>query len=278
MKNALSVDVEDWFQVENLRAVFPRESWAAQPLRVRIGVDFVLELLAERRARATFFVLGWIAERHPELVRDIAQAGHEIASHGYDHDLVYQLGRDRFRGDVRRSKALLEDITGQAVLGYRAPSFSITRESLWAPEILTEEGFKYDSSVFPVGTHNRYGLSDYGTEPFDWSTGLREIPLAVGSVGSLRVPIAGGGYFRLFPYFVSRALLRRINAQGKPFTFYLHPWELDPDQPRERRVAPLLRFRHYVNLRRTRDRLRALVEDFEFDSIRDCYGLAREAA
>jgi polysaccharide deacetylase family protein (PEP-CTERM system associated) len=278
MRNALSVDVEDWFQVENLRSVYPRESWDSQPSRVRIGVDFVLELLAERGARATFFVLGWIAARHPKLVKEIAAAGHEIASHGYDHDLVYQLGRDRFRDDVRRSKALLEGITGQAVFGYRAPSFSITRESLWAPEILSAEGFHYDSSVFPVSTHSRYGLNDYGTEPFVWPSGLQEIPLAVGSLGRLRLPIAGGGYFRLFPYFFSRSVLRRINSQGKPFTFYLHPWELDPDQPRERRVAPTLRFRHYVNLHRTRARLRALVTDFEFDSIRDCYGLLRGAA
>ncbi|MEM8815835.1 MAG: XrtA system polysaccharide deacetylase [Pseudomonadota bacterium] len=273
MKNAMSIDVEDWFQVENLRPVYPRDTWDAQALRVQIGTDKALEILDEANARATFFVLGWVAERCPEVVRAIVAAGHELASHGYNHDLVYELGPERFREDVRRSKSLLEDIGGVEILGYRAPNFSITSESLWAPEILLELGFSYDSSVYPTSMHDRYGLDDYGDKPFDWPCGLREVPLAVATIGKSNLPVSGGGYFRLFPYSLTRAALKGINRKDTNFTFYLHPWELDPGQPREKRVRLSHRFRHYVNLKSTADKLRRLVNDFEFDTIRAAYSL-----
>ena len=274
MKNALSIDVEDWFQVENLRAAFPRESWDRQDLRVQIGTELILDILAERGVYATFFVLGWVAERRPELIRAIHAAGHEVASHGYNHDLVYELSEAEFREDVSRSKKLLEDITGDSVIGYRAPNFSITQESLWAPEILKDLGFVYDSSIYPTSLHDRYGLVDYGEDVFDWPCGLKEVPLAVAKLGDMALPVSGGGYFRLFPYRLTRAGLQSINRRDRQFTFYLHPWELDPQQPRERRAKRSHRFRHYVNLRTTAGKLRRLVNDFQFDSVKGAYGIS----
>ncbi len=273
MKNAMSIDVEDWFQVENLRPAYPQDSWDEQELRVHIGTERALELFEAHDATATFFVLGWVAERCPELIRRVHDAGHEVASHGYDHDLVYDLGPEGFRNDVARSKALLEDITGAPVVGYRAPNFSITEESLWAPEILGELGFQYDSSVYPLSYHDRYGLDDFGEQPFDWPCGLHEVPLAVARFGGASLPVSGGGYFRLFPYRLTRAGLRSINNKNARFTFYLHPWELDPEQPRENNVRASHRFRHYVNLSRTADKLSRLLQDFEFSTIRDAYAI-----
>lgn len=273
MKNGLSFDIEDWFQVENLRSLFPHESWDGVELRVEVGTTRILEALAQSGQKATFFILGWIAERRPELVRRIAEAGHEIASHGYGHELVYKMAPESFRSDLRRSKQLLEDISGCAVRGYRAPSFSITRESLWAIDVLREEGFSYDSSVFPTSFHDRYGLEDYGASPYQWPNGLWEIPMAVAEVRGYRLPVAGGGYFRLFPYALSRRLLSGINTSGRPFAFYLHPWELDPDQPRVR-TSRWLSFRHYVNLESTRRKLHRLLHDFEFTSIDQAFGIS----
>ncbi len=264
--NGLSFDIEDWFQVENLRGAIDRSSWSSRPLRVEASTRRILELLAQTETRATFFFLGWVAERCPQLVREAAAAGHEIASHGYGHELVYRLAPAAFRDDVRRAKALLEDLSGQAVRGYRAPSFSITRESTWALDVLREEGYTYDSSVFPISGHDRYGFAECGTAPFTWPNGLLEIPLAVYKIRELGLPVAGGGYFRLFPYAYFRGLLARINRSGHSFVFYLHPWELDPDQPRVK-VSLGYRFRHYVNLRRTAGRLARLVQDFRFDRI-----------
>ncbi len=272
MNNGLSFDIEDWFQVENLRGACPRESWDRQELRVEVGTSRILDALAEAGQHATFFILGWVAERRPQLVRRIADAGHEVASHGYGHELVYRLTPDAFRDDLRRSKKLLEDITGVSPRGYRAPSFSITRESLWAIDVLREEGFWYDSSVFPTSVHDRYGLEDYGTRPYRWPNGLWEIPMAVAELGGQRLPVAGGGYFRLLPYGLSRWLLRRINAADQPFAFYLHPWELDPDQPRVA-VSRWLGFRHYVNLASTRRKLRRLLEDFRFAPMQGAFDI-----
>jgi polysaccharide deacetylase family protein (PEP-CTERM system associated) len=273
VNNALSFDIEDWFQVENLREACPIDSWDRQPLRVEVGTDIILSSLEAAGARATFFILGWIAERRPELVRRIAAAGHEIASHGYGHQLVYDMTPESFRADLRRSKTLLEDICGARVLGYRAPSFSITRGSMWAIDVLREEGFAYDSSVFPVSVHDRYGMEEFGTKPFSWPNGLLEIPLAVAEIGKRKWPVAGGGYFRLLPYWVLRPLLKRINRGGQAFTFYLHPWELDSGQPRVQ-VAPWLGFRHYVNLRRTQPKLSQLLADFRFDSMRNVFAIS----
>jgi polysaccharide deacetylase family protein (PEP-CTERM system associated) len=207
------------------------------------------------------------------MVRKIRREGHEIGSHGYDHDLAYDLGRESFREDVHRSKSLLEDIIGEAVVGYRAPNFSITEQSLWVPDVLAELGFVYDSSVYPLATHDRYGLTEYGQMPFVWPSGVKEIPLAVANYGKATLPVGGGGYFRLFPYRLTRSALQRINREQRSFTFYLHPWELDPDQPREKRVPRWHRFRHYVNLSTTSAKLRRLVADFEFDTIRSAYNI-----
>jgi polysaccharide deacetylase family protein (PEP-CTERM system associated) len=276
MKNGLSFDIEDWFQVENLRSAIPRERWETLPLRVEANTRKILALLRANDVKATFFFLGWVAERCPQLVKEVDRDGHEIASHGYGHDLVYNMTAESFRADIRRSKQMLEDITGKPVWGYRAPSFSIVRDSMWAIDVLKEEGFVYDSSVFPVSFHNRYGFAERGTLPFHWPNGLLEIPLAVYQLHKFSLPVAGGGYFRLFPYAYFKFLLRRLNVKQMPFTFYLHPWELDPAQPRVS-VSPLLRFRHYVNLHRTEKNLSRLLADFAFERIAVAYRVGERA-
>jgi polysaccharide deacetylase family protein (PEP-CTERM system associated) len=270
MNNALSFDVEDWFQVENLKSAIPRESWDGCELRVEANTNRILRMLRDSGVRATFFILGWVAERCPDLVRAIAQEGHEVASHGYGHGLVYDMSVESFREDLLRSKRILEDIIRKPVIGYRAPSFSITPETLWALDVLKDAGFKYDSSVFPVSFHDRYGFAGCDTRPFAWPNGLVEIPLAVYEVGRFRWPAAGGGYFRLFPYGYFRRVFAKLNGRNEPFTFYLHPWEFDPGQPRVR-VPWFYRFRHYVNLGKTEGRLRRLLKDFRFSTIPDAY-------
>jgi len=270
MKNALSFDVEDWFQVENLRPAIAREQWDACELRVEANTRRILGLLRESETRATFFILGWVAERCGELVREIADEGHEIASHGFGHRLVYEMSPEAFREDLLRSKDVLEDIAKKAVIGYRAPSFSITPQTLWALDILKEAGFTYDSSVFPVSVHDRYGFPGCSERPFAWPNGLVEIPLAVYRIAGVSLPAAGGGYFRLFPYGYFRHIFKRLNGRGDPVTFYLHPWELDPGQPRVRVSWPY-RFRHYVNLRRVEGRLRRLLRDFSFTTIPEAH-------
>lgn len=270
MNNALSFDIEDWFQVENLKASIARETWDGLELRVEANTRKILALLREHDAKATFFVLGWVAERCPALVQEIAREGHEVASHGYGHHLVYDLTPKAFREDVLRSKQILEDLTQRPVQGYRAPSFSITPQTLWALDILKDAGFDYDSSVFPTSFHDRYGFANAGRLPFVWPNGLKEIPLAVLPLGKLAFPIAGGGYFRLFPYPLFRRALAHLNGKRQAFTFYLHPWELDPKQPRVQ-VPWAYRFRHYVNLERTEPRLRNLLRDFRFTTIRSAY-------
>jgi len=272
MINALSFDIEDWFQVENLKGVVSYGDWESAELRVEANTEKILALLREHKVKATFFILGWIAEKRPSLVKAIHDEGHEIASHGYAHELVYDMTREAFREDIDRSKGLLEDITGEKVRGYRAPSFSITADSLWALDILKEKGFSYDSSVFPVSFHDRYGLDGCDTKAFRWPNGLLEVPLAVYKVGGFALPLAGGGYFRLLPYAYFKYFLGKLNRRNEPFTFYLHPWELDPDQPRVR--LPLgYRFRHYVNLNLTERTLRKLIRDFDFQSIGSVYGV-----
>lgn len=277
MKNGLSFDVEDWFQVENLRSAIPREEWERLPLRVETNTRRILELLRITQTKATFFFLGWVAERCPQLVKDVDREGHEVASHGYGHELVYRMTPESFRADVRRSKKLLEDLVGKPVLGYRAPSFSIVRDSMWAIDVLKEVGFVYDSSVFPVSLHDRYGFAECGTLPFHWPNGLLEIPLAVYKFRNLSLPVAGGGYFRLFPYVYFKFFLQRLNARQERFTFYLHPWELDPGQPRVS-VPRLFRFRHYVNLHRTEKDLSRLLGDFAFERIAKVYNVLPQVA
>lgn len=272
MKNGLSFDVEDWFQVENLRSAVPREQWESLPLRVQANTRRILALLRASETKATFFFLGWVAARCPQLVKDVDREGHEVASHGYGHDLVYNMTAETFRADLRRSKQLLEDLTGKPVWGYRAPSFSIVRDTMWAIDVLKEEGFAYDSSVFPTSLHDRYGFAEHGTLPFRWPNGLMEIPLAVYKIRNLGLPVAGGGYFRLFPYAYFRFLLQRLNARQQRFTFYLHPWELDPGQPRMP-VPAFYRFRHYVNLHKTEKGLARLLADFAFERIAVAYDI-----
>ena len=268
--NAMTVDVEDYFQVSAFDRVVSRSQWADFPSRVVANTERILRLLAEREVRATFFVLGWVAERHPSLVSLIADLGHEVASHGYGHRLVYDQTPRAFRDDIRRSKDVLEAATGQRVEGYRAPSFSITSESLWALDILIEEGFRYDASIFPI-RHDRYGIPDSPRHPYvlPRATGaLVEVPGSTARIGAMNLPVAGGGYFRLLPYGWTRWGIARLNErERRPAVFYLHPWEVDPDQPRLQ-ASMLSRFRHYRNLRKTESRLRRLLTDFRFAPLR----------
>lgn len=265
--NALTVDVEDWFQVAALAGSVSRDDWPRLESRVERNTECLLAMFEEAGVRATFFVLGWIAERHPSLVRRIAAAGHEIASHGYSHRLIYDQTPADFRAETRRGKAILEDQVQQPVLGYRAASYSITKASLWALDEIAEAGFSWDSSIFPVH-HDRYGIAGFERWPHLLQTpsgfDLIEFPLTTWRIGGIDLPIAGGGYFRLYPYWLTRRGLRSVNRrEDKPFIFYLHPWEVDPGQPRVKTSA-LSRFRHYNNLDCCADRLEKLLRDFAF--------------
>ena len=263
-RNALTVDVEDYFHVEAFAGVIDRGDWDALPRRVVRNTDRVLDILADAGASGTFFTLGWVAERHPELVRRIVAEGHELASHGSDHHRADRQSPEAFRDDVRRSKALLEDIGGIAVTGYRAPTFSIGVGSRWAHAILAEEGFRYSSSVYPIA-HDLYGVPQAPRHPFRPLPGFVEIPLTTVRMFGRNFPSAGGGWFRLLPYAVTRTALRKAgNELRTSCVFYLHPWEIDPDQPRQRQAPFRSRLRHYVNLGRTEDRLRRLLRDFRW--------------
>jgi polysaccharide deacetylase family protein (PEP-CTERM system associated) len=261
--NGISFDIEDWFQVENLKEAISCDQWDCCDLRVVENTHRILRVLDRRRTHATFFILGWVAKKCPSLVKEIADAGHEIASHGYRHELVYRLSPDKFRDDISRSKSILESLVGKPVLGYRAPSFSITHESTWAIDILKKVGFIYDSSIFPTSFHNRYGFNGASARAFCFSNGLVELPLSTYRFFGLNFPVAGGGYFRLLPYHLCSHLCRRLNVQGKSLVFYLHPWELDAGQPRVN-VRFNYRLRHYVNLHKTEARLDSLLDEFGF--------------
>lgn len=265
--NAFTVDVEDYFHVAALSSAISKESWPTREYRVERNTDRLLELLTIKGVRATFFVLGWVAERSPDLVRRIADAGHEIACHGHSHELIYRQTREQFEEETRRAKACLEDIVGRPVLGYRAASFSITRASLWALDVLIDLGFEYDSSIFPV-RHDRYGIPDASPRPGPVRARsgrqIAEFPMSTARFLGLRVPVSGGGYFRIFPYWFSRRGLTQINEiAGQPFVFYLHPWEIDPGQP-QIRAGMLSRFRHYTNLDICERRLSMLLTDYSF--------------
>ena len=271
MKNAFTIDVEDYFQVEAFAGVIDRATWDGFSTRVVNNTSLLLDMLAARGIRATFFVLGWVARKHPEIVRAIAAAGHEVASHGMSHRLVYTQSPEEFRRETIDAKALLEDQCQQPVHGYRAATYSITRKSLWALDILYEAGFQYDSSIFPM-RHDRYGIPDANPLPHVLITPgggkLVEFPISVLNYAGATIPVAGGGYFRLFPYWFTRWALREINRRGQEFVFYLHPWEVDPQQPRIAHAGVLSRFRHYQNLSRCQGRLNQLLGDFEFDTMR----------
>jgi polysaccharide deacetylase family protein (PEP-CTERM system associated) len=275
--NAMTIDVEDYFHVSVFDGIVPRHEWERLESRVCANTDRLVDLFAEYGVRGTFFVLGWVAERHPRLVRRIAEAGHEIASHGFGHRLVYDQTPRAFREDVRTSKALLEDAGGTAVLGYRAPSYSITPRSLWALDVLIEEGYAYDSSIFPI-RHDRYGIPVSPRHPFVLTreTGtLVEAPGSTTRVGPLNLPVAGGGYFRILPYAWTRWGIDRVNRlEQRPAIFYLHPWEIDPEQPRLG-AGMLGRFRHYRNLDKTEARLRQLLTDFRFGPMSQMLQIAQ---
>jgi polysaccharide deacetylase family protein (PEP-CTERM system associated) len=268
--NALTIDVEDYFQVSNFSSIIPYKKWKDYDLRVVENTKKILAILDEYKTKATFFVLGWLAERIPEVVREIYEKGHEIASHGYTHQVLYDVGPYWFRIDVARSKQILEQITGAKVDGYRAPSFSITNKTLWALKILSEEGHKYDSSMFPIQNHDRYGMPEANPFLHQIELGendrLVEFPLSTTKFLGKRVPIAGGGYLRLLPYAFMKWGIRRINGQGFPAMVYLHPWELDPQQPRIK-ADWVTSFRHYVNISKTEHKLRRLLHDFKFSTI-----------
>jgi polysaccharide deacetylase family protein (PEP-CTERM system associated) len=324
MLNALTIDVEDYFQVHAFSKVIYYEDWDQYECRIERNTHKILEMLNEQKlpsggsygfddadqsicatrpaqreaVKGTFFVLGWIAKRYPHLIVKIRKEGHEIAAHGYAHKIIYHQSREQFREDIRRAKATLEDIAGCEVIGYRAPSYSITNESRWAFEVLIEEGFKYDSSIFPI-RHDFYGMPAAPRFPFLISgngnekntlsmldfkplsitssypsrlspNSLVEFPLSTFRIGSFNIPVAGGGYFRLIPYSAIRWALRRINnEEGEPFVFYLHPWEIDPDQPRIRGAGLKSYFRHYNNLDRTEGRFSRLLKEFRFTSIQE---------
>ncbi len=263
--NALTIDVEDYFQVSAFAAHVPRASWDSMPCRVERNIDRILELLEGAEVRATFFTLGWIAERYPQMIRRIVDTGHEVASHGYEHRRASEQVYGEFLADIRLAKAVLEDIAGAGVNGYRAPSFSIGPHNRWAFECIADAGYRYSSSLYPI-RHDHYGVP--GGERFAHRVhaDLLEVPIATVRVLRSTWPAGGGGYFRLLPYGVSRWSLRRINqADGRPAMFYFHPWELDPEQPRVAGAGAKARFRHYVNLGHMESRLRRLLADFRWD-------------
>jgi polysaccharide deacetylase family protein (PEP-CTERM system associated) len=265
--NALTIDVEDYFQVSAFDSHVRRDAWEKMPSRIERNVDQLLQLLDDRRARATFFTLGWIAERHPSLIRRIVRQGHELASHGYGHHRASELDHVAFSHDIRHAKKLLEDIAGTAVIGYRAPSFSIGKGNLWAFDCIAAAGYRYSSSIYPV-QHDHYGMPDAPRFPHRVRDGLLEIPVTTTRLFGRNLPAGGGGYFRLAPYNVSRWAIARVNRQEqRPAIFYFHPWEIDPGQPRMKGVSVKTRFRHYLNLHRTKARLTRLLTDFEWDRV-----------
>jgi len=318
--NALTIDVEDYFQVHALSKSIQYENWDQYPSRVEKNTYKILNLLDSQQStltnsqpatnnqiRATFFILGWVVKRYPGLVKEIHRRGHEIASHGYRHQVIYDQTHREFQEDIKKSKQILEDLTGEEVIGYRAPTYSITKKTMWALNILAKEGYKYDSSIFPI-RHDYYGMPFAPRFPFIWNLNgtqptiepldfkselfksslystnngqqttnklsrgkLYEFPISTVSLFGRNLPCSGGGYFRLFPYPITRAALNRINGEGKPFIFYLHPWEIDPDISRANNLSPLARFRTYVNLNKTESRFKKLISQFRFSSIKSLF-------
>lgn len=269
IRNAMTIDVEDYFQVSAFASHIPREAWTNIPCRVESNIDRILALLNEEGTKATFFTLGWIAERYPAMVRRIVAEGHELASHGWAHYRVSDQEPDEFREDISRSKALLEEIGGQAVLGYRAPSFSIGRHNQWALTVLEEAGYRYSSSIYPI-QHDHYGMPDaprFAYHPCS-DKGLLELPITTMRLFRRNLPAGGGGYFRLWPYPISRWFLQRLNRlERRSAIFYFHPWEMDHEQPRQTGISMKTRFRHYYNLHRMEARIAALTRDFKWDRM-----------
>jgi polysaccharide deacetylase family protein (PEP-CTERM system associated) len=271
VRNAMTIDVEDYFQVSAFAPYIARRDWERLPCRAPANVERILGMLDSAGVKATFFTLGWIAERHPQLVRDIVAAGHELASHGYGHERASDMSPTAFSDDVRCAKALLEDLGGVAVTGYRAPSFSIGVDNLWAFDVLAEAGYRYSSSVYPI-QHDHYGMPDSPRWAHAVRAGLLEVPVTTCRIRERNWPSSGGGYFRLLPYGVSRWLIERVNREDRQSAvFYFHPWEIDPAQPRVPGIDLKSRFRHYVNLGRTEARIRRLLGDFAWGRMDDIF-------
>lgn len=271
--NAMSVDVEDYFQVSAFEPQVSRDRWSDWPMRVRSNTSRLLALFEAHGVKATFFTLGWVAEREPGLVHDIVAGGHEIASHGWAHHRVTTQGPEAFREDVRRTRAMLEDIAAVRVVGYRAASYSVSESTLWALDVLAEEGYLYSSSICPI-RHDHYGIPGFPRFAFRLrQDGILEIPVTTTIAAGRNWPCGGGGWFRLAPYPLSRWALRRVNAEQQPAVFYLHPWEIDPSQPRIPGISARARFRHYLNLSRTEARLERLLNDFTWDRMDRIFGL-----
>lgn len=264
LTNALTIDVEDYFQVSAFAPYIRRDDWDARECRVEHNVDRLLQLLDAHHTQATFFTLGWVAQRYPALVRRIVAGGHELASHGYDHERASDLDRAALHADLDRAKKLLEDIAGVAVRGYRAPSFSIGHGNLWAFDTLAETGHAYSSSLYPI-RHDHYGMPDAPRFAHRRNNGLLEVPVTTVRLGQRNLPSSGGGWFRLFPYPVTRWMIQRVNREDRQAAvFYMHPWEIDPGQPRIPGIDAKTRFRHYVNIGRTEQRLAQLLQDFRW--------------
>ncbi len=266
LANAMTVDVEDYFQVSAFEPHIDRAQWAMYPSRIEKNTEAILELFGQHNARATFFTLGWVAKHYPDLIRRIVDNGHELASHGFSHERVNNQSLDTFRDDVKRTKCILEDTGGVSVRGYRAASFSIDRRTFWAFDVLAEEGYRYSSSIYPI-RHDHYGMPEaprFAFQPIPHKP-FTEVPITSLSVWGKNLPCGGGGYFRLLPYAVSRWALHHVNkTEGVPCVFYFHPWEIDPDQPRIAGASLKTRFRHYHNLGRMRDRLTTILRDFNW--------------
>jgi polysaccharide deacetylase family protein (PEP-CTERM system associated) len=272
LENALTIDVEDWYHVAAFFPHIARTQWESLESRVERNTDRLLEILHARSIHATFFTLGLVAESRPALIRRIAAAGHEIACHGYSHELIYRQTPQKFREETHRAKSFLESLLGSKISGYRASTYSITRQSLWALDTLIDEGFEYDSSLFPV-RHPQYGIPDAPRFPTIFAApsgrGIVEFPLSTAKFLGLQLPVAGGGYFRIFPYRYTQLGLTSINErENQPFIFYLHPWEIDPKQPRVQNASITARLRHYTNLSQTEQRLNRLFDDFRFTTVR----------
>ena len=271
LRNAMTIDVEDYFQVSAFAPYIDRADWDARECRVERNVEAILALLAHTGTHATFFTLGWVAERYPQIVRAIVAQGHELASHGYGHQRASDLTRGAFAEDVGSAKKLLEDIGGVTVTGYRAPSFSIGTGNLWAFDVLQEAGYRYSSSVYPIA-HDHYGMPDSPRFAYPVRDGLLEVPVTTLRLFNRNLPSSGGGYFRLLPYAVSRWMIQQVNARDQQSAvFYFHPWEIDPGQPRIAGIDGKTRFRHYVNISRTHDRIKALLGDFAWGRMDEIF-------